>query len=221
MKRIVKKIVKTKAIVLIALVLNTFLLTGCLFLEEDEPVAKLDLASGDYACVTLSTNMGDMIIALDEVNAPITVANFLSYTNDLFYNGTIVHRVIDGFMIQAGGFNQSYDRKTTGAPITNEAHIALSNKRGTISMARTDGAHSATAQFFINTVDNLHLDYKAATNEGWGHAAFGQVVNGMSLVDSISKVTTGPGGPFDSDVPTEMITIETASVVSCDDVVQL
>ncbi len=202
--------------------LATVLLTSCFFLDDDESGSgvKLDLVSGNYECVTLSTNKGDIILALDSVKAPISVANFLGYTNDEFYDGTIFHRVIPNFMIQGGGFTEDLEQKTTEASITNEANNGLLNKRGTIAMARTEFVNSATSGFFINTQDNAFLDHKDTTEAGWGYAVFGQVVNGMSVVDSISKVTTGARGTFTKDVPTESVTIDTARVIACGDVVQ-
>lgn len=205
----------------------SMLLSSCFFLgsdsDESESIAKLDLASGSYECVTLDTNKGDIILALDSVKAPISVANFLGYTNDEFYDGTIFHRVVRGTLIQGGGFTENLEKKTTQASITNEADNGLLNKRGTIAMARTGVIHSATSQFYINTKDNPTLDHTDTTDAGWGYAVFGQVVNGMDgmdVVDTISTVTTGAGGTFTKEVPNENITIDTARVIACSDVVQ-
>jgi len=161
--------------------------------------------------VTLETSLGNIVLELDDSRAPATVDNFLSYVDDGFYDQTIFHRVIEGFMVQGGGFTSSYQKKPTRPPITNEANNGLSNSRYTIAMARTNSPHSATAQFFINTVDNHNLDHTSATPRGWGYTVFGRVIEGAEVVQSISEVPTGAGGPFRSDVPQESITIVTAS----------
>jgi len=163
--------------------------------------------------VKLQTNVGDIIIELNQEKAPKTVANFLGYVNDGFYNGTIFHRVIDGFMIQGGGFTEAMQKKGTKAPIENEANNGLLNERGTVAMARTNAPHSATAQFFINVVNNDFLNYRSASPQGWGYAVFGKVVQGMDVVDKIRKIPTGPGGPFPKDVPQAPVVIESAMVV--------
>ncbi|WP_455366902.1 peptidylprolyl isomerase [Kaarinaea lacus] len=163
--------------------------------------------------VKLQTNVGDIVVELNEEKAPKSVANFLGYVNDGFYNGTIFHRVIDGFMIQGGGFTQDMQKKGTKAPIENEANNGLRNDRGTIAMARTNAPHSATAQFFINVVNNDFLNYRAPNSRGWGYAVFGKVVQGMDVVDKIRKIPTGPGGPFPKDVPQAPVVIENAMVV--------
>lgn len=164
--------------------------------------------------VQLHTNLGDIVIRLDAEKAPVSTANFLSYVKEGFYDGTIFHRVIPGFMAQGGGFTQDYKQKSTHAPIKNEADNGLVNKRGTIAMARTPDPNSATAQFFINYVDNSFLNYKSPTPQGWGYAVFGEVVKGMEVVDEMAKVPTGAGGPFPTDVPQKAIVIEKATVVS-------
>jgi cyclophilin family peptidyl-prolyl cis-trans isomerase len=163
--------------------------------------------------VKLQTNVGDIVIELNDEKAPKTVANFLGYVNDGFYSGTIFHRVIDGFMIQGGGFTESMQKKGTKAPIDNEASNGLRNDRGTVAMARTDAPHSATAQFFINVVDNDFLNYRSSTPQGWGYAVFGKIIQGMDVVDKIRKIPTGPGGPFPKDVPQSPVVIENATVV--------
>ena len=152
----------------------------------------------------IRTNLGTIALELNAEKAPETVANFLQYANEDFYDGTIFHRVIDGFMIQGGGYTSDYARKETHEPILNESDNGLRNKRGTIAMARTGDPHSATAQFFINVADNDFLNY----NNRWGYAVFGRVVKGMKVVDSIRKVQTGRGGPFPKDVPQTQVTIE-------------
>ena len=156
--------------------------------------------------VVLKTTAGDIRIELDEKNAPITTANFLQYVRDGFYNGTIFHRVIDGFMIQGGGFDENFKQKATREPIKNEASNQVSNKRGTIAMARTSVVDSATAQFFINVVDNDFLDFRAPTPQHFGYCVFGRVTEGMDVVDKIRKVKTGHKG-MHSDVPVENVVI--------------
>jgi peptidyl-prolyl cis-trans isomerase B (cyclophilin B) len=164
--------------------------------------------------VRLQTNMGDIVLELNRAKAPRTVENFLAYVNDGFYNGTIFHRVIDGFMIQGGGFTQDLKQKSTKPPIPNEADNGLKNDRGTIAMARTNNPDSATAQFFINVVNNDFLNFRDKTIRGWGYTVFGKVVQGMDVVDKIRKLPTGPSGPFRQDVPKTMVVIQSASVVS-------
>ena len=171
-------------------------------------------ADADHPRVQLQTNMGNITIELDRKAAPNTVDNFIKYVEDGAYNGTIFHRVISDFMIQGGGFTPDYNQKKTRAPIKNEANNGLKNVRGTIAMARTSDPHSATTQFFINTVDNSFLNYTAPTMQGWGYAVFGKVVEGMESVDKIRAVPTGSGGPFPSDVPREKVVINKASVVA-------
>jgi len=163
--------------------------------------------------VRLQTNMGDIVLELNRAKAPRTVENFLAYVNDGFYNGTVFHRVIDGFMIQGGGFTQDLQQKSTRAPIPNEADNGLKNDRGTIAMARTNDPDSATAQFFINVVNNDFLNYRDKTIRGWGYAVFGKVVQGMDVVDRIRKLPTGPSGPFRQDVPKTPVVIQSASVI--------
>jgi len=172
------------------------------------------VADANFPQVLVKTNMGDIVLELDKQKAPATVANFLNYVNEGFYNGTVFHRVIDGFMIQGGGFSQDLTKKNTRAPIKNEANNGLKNLKGTIAMARTNDPHSATAQFFINVVNNGFLDYKSATPRGWGYTVFGKVVQGMDVIDKIRKVPTGPSGPFPSDVPKSTVIMESVTVVS-------
>jgi peptidyl-prolyl cis-trans isomerase B (cyclophilin B) len=162
--------------------------------------------------VRLVTNLGDIVLELDQAKAPKTVENFLSYVKEGFYKGTIFHRVIDGFMIQGGGFTQNYQRKATHPPIENEANNGLKNDRGTIAMARTSDPNSATSQFFINVVNNDFLNYRSSTPNGWGYAVFGKVVEGMDVVDAIRRTPTGSGGPFPKDVPQKPIIIQSASI---------
>ena len=162
--------------------------------------------------VQFTTNHGDILIELDAEKAPLSVANFLSYVRAGHYDGTIFHRVIKGFMVQGGGFDAGMSQKPTQAPIQNEAANGLKNAKYTLAMARTNAPHSATAQFFINTVDNGFLDFKSESPSGWGYAVFGKVVQGQDVVDKIEKVRTGRSGGH-ADVPVEAVVIEKASEV--------
>jgi peptidyl-prolyl cis-trans isomerase B (cyclophilin B) len=162
--------------------------------------------------IRLTTNHGVIAIELNAGKAPKTVANFLAYVEAGHYDNTIFHRVIRDFMIQGGGMEPGMNQKKTGAPIENEAANGLRNKRGSIAMARTGDPHSATAQFFINTVDNDFLDFKSPSGQGWGYCVFGEVVDGMDVVDKIRGVRTGNKG-FHQDVPVEDVIIEKAEVV--------
>lgn len=161
--------------------------------------------------VTFKTNYGDITLELFTDKAPATVENFLGYVRDGFYDGTIFHRVIDGFMIQGGGFTEDMDQKATKAPIQNEANNGVSNDAGTIAMARTNDPHSATAQFFINIKDNDFLNHTSESVNGWGYCAFGKVTDGMDVVEKIKNVKTGSHG-FHQDVPVEPVIIEKAEV---------
>ena len=156
---------------------------------------------------TIETTMGTITLALDEEKAPATVANFVQYAKDGHYDGTIFHRVIDGFMIQGGGFTKDMNQKPTREPIRNEAMNGLKNSRGTIAMARTMVVDSATSQFFINLVDNDFLDFQTPTPQGFGYAVFGKVTDGMEVVDQIAKVKTGFAGPH-QNVPETAIVIK-------------
>ncbi|WP_126444794.1 peptidylprolyl isomerase [Sulfuricystis multivorans] len=162
--------------------------------------------------IKLTTNLGTITLELDAEKAPKTVANFIDYVKAGHYDGTIFHRVIDGFMIQGGGFLPGMKQKPTNAAIENEAANGLKNQRGTIAMARTSDPHSATAQFFINVADNDFLDFRAPSGNGWGYCVFGRVVEGMDVVDAIRRVKTGNRG-FHQDVPVEDVVIEKAEVV--------
>jgi peptidyl-prolyl cis-trans isomerase B (cyclophilin B) len=162
--------------------------------------------------VILHTNHGDITVALDEKNAPATVANFLRYVRDGHYDNTVFHRVIDGFMIQGGGFEPGMRQKPTRAPVANEAANGLKNERYSVAMARTSDPHSATAQFFINVADNEFLDFKSPGGNGWGYCVFGKVVKGQDVVDSIKAVATGSAG-FHQDVPREDVVIVRAEEV--------
>ena len=158
------------------------------------------------------TNHGNIDIELDFDKAPATAANFEQYAKDGFYNGTIFHRVIPGFMIQGGGMASGMKEKDTREPITNEADNGLKNARGTIAMARTSDPHSASAQFFINLVDNHFLNHTSKTTAGWGYAVFGKVVAGMDIVDKIATVKTGRSG-MHRDVPLEEVVIEKTEIL--------
>ena len=157
--------------------------------------------------IIIKTSKGDIHLELDSENTPQTVENFLSYVRKGFYNDTIFHRVIDNFMIQGGGFDQNMTSKSTDSPIQNEAKMSKPNKRGTIAMARTSDPHSATAQFFINLVNNSFLDHTAENVHGFGYCTFGEVVQGMDVVDAIAKIKTGNSNGH-SDVPVEKIVIQ-------------
>jgi cyclophilin family peptidyl-prolyl cis-trans isomerase len=165
---------------------------------------------GNETRVRFETSMGNFDIELDAQKAPKTVENFLAYVDGKHYDGTIFHRVIDGFMVQGGGFDARYEKKATRAAIQNEADNGLKNKRGTVAMARTGDPHSATAQFFVNVADNAFLDHQAKEGQGWGYTVFGKVVAGMEVVDAIKGVRTGAGGPFPKDAPQEQVLIRAA-----------
>ena len=158
--------------------------------------------------VDVTTNHGTFTIQLDPGRAPKSVENFLAYVDAEHYDGTIFHRIIPTFMVQGGGYDQMYERKPTRAPIQNEADNGLKNTRGTVAMARTGDPHSATAQFFVNVVDNAFLDHKAKDGAGWGYAVFGKVIAGMDVVDKIKGVKTGANGPFTKDAPDELVVIQ-------------
>ena len=185
-----KKIVSIVGVILIMLLNPVF--------ADDQPMSNPN--------VVMETSKGTIVLELCPDKAPITVKNFITYANDGFYDKTIFHRVINNFMIQGGGFTVDMEQKQTRAPIQNEADNSLKNIRGTIAMARTREPHSATAQFFINTVDNSSLNHKEKTPEGWGYTVFGKVVAGMDVVDAISTSKTGVKGYF-RDVPIDNIII--------------
>ena len=162
--------------------------------------------------VEMQTSAGTLRIELDDEKAPRTVQNFLEYVRKGHYDGTIFHRVIQGFMLQGGGFDADMQQKPSAAPIQNEAGNGLKNKRYTLAMARTSAPHSASSQFFINTVDNGFLDFTAETAQGWGYAVFGRVVDGTEVVDAIEKVRTGNKAGH-ADVPLEAVTIVRALAI--------
>ncbi len=171
-------------------------------------------AAPSMVTAVITTSLGDITVELNAEKAPKSVENFRQYAKDGFYNGTIFHRVIDNFMVQGGGFTPDLKQKPTRPSIANEAKNGLSNKRGTLAMARTPDPNSATAQFFINLVDNRNLDFVSDERaETWGYAVFGTVTGGMDVVDKIKAVPTGPKGPFRSDVPQTDIVIEKVEIV--------
>ena len=167
--------------------------------------------------VELDTTAGKIVLQLDAKAAPQTVENFLAYVKAGHYNGTQFHRVIDGFMIQGGGYTSDFTEKPTRPGIKNEAEqsskAGLLNAPGTIAMARTSDPHSASAQFFINVADNKFLNYREPTVQGYGYTVFGKVVSGMDVVEKIAKAPTGAGGPFPKDVPVEKVLIRSAKVL--------
>ena len=182
------------------------LLLACALLAAPQAIR----AQGPDPVVKLETSMGDILVRLDARKAPMTTANFLEYVKAGQYDGTIFHRVIKDFMIQGGGMTASLREKTTRAPIKNEADNGLRNRKYTIAMARTSDPHSATAQFFINTVDNGFLNFSSPDVNGYGYCVFGKVVEGMDVVDKIAKVKTKSVG-FHENVPTDMVLITGAS----------
>ena len=163
--------------------------------------------------VRLDTSHGAIVLELDDDNAPATVANFLQYAQDGHYDDTVFHRVIDGFMIQGGGFAPGMKQKPTRAPVANEAGNGLKNRKYTVAMARTNDPHSATAQFFVNVADNDFLDYKGPSPQGWGYCVFGKVVEGTDVVDRIKGLPTGRSG-FHENVPSDDVVIRKAEVLA-------
>ena len=175
-------------------------------------IAKENTMSVETTKVKMTTSLGEIIIEVDNKNAPVSATNFLNYVKEGFYNGTIFHRVIPGFMIQGGGFDEKFEEKKSNAPIDNEADNGLKNDRGTLAMARTGDPHSASSQFFINGKDNGFLNYSAKTAQGWGYAVFAKVIEGMDIVDAMEKVATGSKNGH-QDVPKENIIITNVEIV--------
>ena len=171
------------------------------------------LGAGAGQQVKIETSYGDIVIALDAKAAPATVANFIAYVDSGFYNGTVFHRVIPNFMIQGGGMTADLAEKPTRPPVKNEATNGLKNLRGTVAMARTGDPHSATAQFFINLVDNAFLNHTSEDPNGWGYCVFGKVIKGMAAVDAIAKVQTTTKGSYEN-VPAEPVVIKKASMIA-------
>ena len=168
--------------------------------------------------VKFVTSAGEFIVEVYPDKTPKTAENFLSYVRDGHYNGTLFHRVINNFMVQGGGYDTKYNEKNTRPPIKHEgaeakANGGLRNTVGTLSMARTNNPHSASAQFFINVKDNDFLDHQSTTSQGWGYVAFGKVISGMDVVNRIKALPTGPGGPFPTDVPQTPVVIQSATLV--------
>jgi peptidyl-prolyl cis-trans isomerase B (cyclophilin B) len=197
-----------------ALTAALLLLSSSILAQSPQPAAESDNPfERALPTVVLQTSMGDITIELYEDQAPITTENFLTYVRDGHYDGTVFHRVISNFMIQGGGFDADYQRKPTRETITNEADNGLSNERGTLAMARTSDPHSASAQFFINVVDNPALDHRGkASGRTWGYAVFGRVIEGMDVVDEIRFVPTGVQGPH-QNAPLETVIIERAEIL--------
>ena len=175
--------------------------------------ATVSFAGSDNPKVRLETSKGVIVLELDKKAAPKTVENMLAYVKAGFYDGTIFHRVIKGFMIQGGGLTADMKTKDTNKPVRNEADNRLKNTRGTIAMARTQYPHSASSQFFINTVNNTSLDHRGKTAQGWGYCVFGHVIEGMAVVDAIENVPTTTKGPH-RDVPSTPVVIKKATIVS-------
>lgn len=157
--------------------------------------------------VDVATSLGNFRIELDPDKAPKSVENFLAYVDAKHYDGTIFHRVIEKFMVQGGGYDKAYEKRPVKAPVQNEADNGLKNVRGTVAMARTGDPHSATAQFFVNVVDNGFLDHRGKNQAEWGYAVFGKVVDGLDVVDKIRTVATGANGPFEKDAPKTQVEI--------------
>ena len=179
--------------------------------ESDSATAKEPGKASDPVQIVISTSKGDIELELYPDKAPKTVENFLAYVDEGFYEGTIFHRVINGFMIQGGGFDSEFEKKRTHTPVENEAKNGLKNQRGAFLTARTADPHSATAQFFINHKNNTALDYPS--RDGWGYCVFGKVTGGMDVVDEIAKTPTGPNKFIRRDVPKETIGIKKVTVV--------
>ena len=192
--------------------MRTLILSMMLFLFSTLSFATEKNMSDTKTKVKLTTTHGDIIIQLNTEKAPVSSANFLTYVNEGFYNGTIFHRVIPDFMAQGGGFDTSFNQKAVHAPIKNEANNGLKNTRGTLAMARTNDPNSATAQFFINYKDNSFLNHTSQTSSGWGYAVFGEVIEGMDVVDAMAKEPTGNRGGH-QDVPKTDIVVEKAEVI--------
>jgi peptidyl-prolyl cis-trans isomerase B (cyclophilin B) len=192
--------------------MRTFIVSMMLVLTTTLSFATENKMSDTPSKVKLTTSLGEIIIQLNPEKAPISSANFLTYVNEGFYNNTIFHRVIPGFMAQGGGFDTDFNQKAVHESIKNEADNGLTNKRGSIAMARTNVPDSATAQFFINYKDNASLNHTSPTASGWGYAVFGEVIEGMDVVDAMAKQPTGNRGGH-QDVPKTDIIVEKAEVI--------
>ncbi|MGE0640758.1 MAG: peptidylprolyl isomerase [Thermoanaerobaculia bacterium] len=198
----------------LAMLLMTAALIGSDPAPANATASGSDAASAKSTAtrVAFETSMGRFVVEVDSAKAPKSAANFVNYAKAGFYDNTIFHRVIPGFMVQGGGFTADMKQKATEAPIPNEADNGLKNKRGTLAMARTMDPNSATAQFFVNLVDNAFLDHTGKNPRGWGYAVFGHVVEGMEVIDKIAAVKTGNRGQF-ADVPVETVTITKATIL--------
>ena len=192
--------------------MRTFIFSMMLLLTTTLSFATENKMSDTPSKVKLTTSLGEIIIQLNPEKAPISSANFLTYVTEGFYNGTIFHRIIPAFMAQGGGFDTDFNQKAVHDPIKNEADNGLTNKRGSIAMARTNVPDSATAQFFINYKDNASLNHTSPTSSGWGYAVFGEVIEGMDIVDAMAKQPTGNRGGH-QDVPKTDIIVEKAEVI--------
>jgi len=202
-------------------VISAVVISTCLFCakfataQEERSPAVIEAIAGSKAAgftvIELQTNLGALQFELYPEKAPRSVENFVTYVKDGFYDGTVFHRVIEGFMVQGGGLDLRLEKKETRKPVQNEADNGLKNKKFTLAMARTGDPHSATAQFFINTADNTFLDHKSKTPAGWGYAVIGKMIGGSAIAEWMSKAPTGPAGPFASDVPTIPLVIEKAT----------
>ncbi|MDO9048749.1 MAG: peptidylprolyl isomerase [Methylobacter sp.] len=192
--------------------MRAFIFSMMLLLTTTLSFATENKMSDTPSKVKLTTSLGEIIIQLNPEKAPISSTNFLTYVNEGFYSNTIFHRVIPGFMAQGGGFDTDFNQKSVHDPIKNEADNGLPNKRGSIAMARTNVPDSATAQFFINYKDNASLNHTSPTPSGWGYAVFGEVIEGMDVVDAMAKQPTGNRGGH-QDVPKTDIIVEKAEVI--------
>lgn len=193
--------------------MNTLVSGAFLFLTSFSIAADTQVMAETPTQVKLKTSLGDIVIQMNSEKAPISSRNFIHYVKEGFYDGTIFHRVIPGFMAQGGGFAMDFTQKVAKAPIRNEADNGLTNDRGTVAMARTSDPHSASSQFFINYKNNDFLNYKSQTPQGWGYTVFGKVVEGMEVVDQMAKIPTENRG-IHQDVPETDIVIERAVVIS-------
>lgn len=200
----------------LAFMVSTFLLLDTAYAEtytEKKASTKQTQTKAPNMTVEMKTNHGTIVLELDAEKAPVTVENFIQYAKDGFFDGTIFHRVIKGFMIQGGGFEPGMKQKATRDNIKNEADNGLENDIGTIAMARTPDPHSASSQFFINAKNNSFLNYSSPTANGWGYCVFGKVTSGMDIVEKIENVATGSGSGH-QDVPVEDVVIESVTVLS-------
>ena len=193
-----------------------FSLTACNAESKETSQSKEPQATGakmsENPKIKIETSMGEIILELDAKNAPLSTENFISYVKDGFYDGTIFHRVIPGFMVQGGGMNPDMSEKKTKATIKNEANNGLKNDRGTLAMARTTEPHSASSQFFVNVKDNEFLNFKSEDMQGWGYAVFGKVIEGMDVVDKIVAVDAGDKG-FHQNVPTTPVLMNKVTII--------